>query len=90
MTALSAIARRSLCGLIRLYQWLISPLLPASCRYLPGCSEYAAEAVMRHGALRGGWLATRRILRCHPWGGSGLDPVPDCPAGRRPKPQLDA
>lgn len=63
-------------ALIRGYQLLISPLLPASCRYLPSCSAYAAEALALHGPFRGGWLALRRILRCHPWGGSGFDPVP--------------
>jgi len=68
-------------GLIRLYQLLISPLLPPGCRYLPSCSEYAAEAIERHGAARGSWLALKRLLRCHPWGGSGYDPVPPaaCP-----------
>jgi putative membrane protein insertion efficiency factor len=67
-------------GLIRAYQLLISPLLLPSCRYLPSCSNYAAEAIARHGALRGGWLAVKRLLRCHPWGGSGYDPVPpSCP-----------
>jgi putative membrane protein insertion efficiency factor len=59
-----------------IYQKAISPLLPASCRYVPTCSQYAVEAVMKHGIFRGGWLALRRILRCHPWGGSGYDPVP--------------
>ncbi len=63
-------------ALIRGYQLLISPLLPASCRYLPSCSAYAAEALELHGPAKGGWLAVRRILRCHPWGGSGFDPVP--------------
>lgn len=63
-------------SLIRAYQLLISPLLLPSCRYLPSCSEYAAEAIQTHGSLRGGWLALRRLLRCHPWGGSGYDPVP--------------
>lgn len=84
MSALSAIARRTVCGLIRLYQWVISPVLPPSCRYAPSCSHYAVEAVARHGALRGGWLAVRRILRCHPWGGAGFDPVPDLRAKPRP------
>ena len=82
MTAISAIGRAALCGLIRFYQWVISPLLGCNCRYLPSCSHYALEAVQRHGALRGAWLAMRRILRCHPWGGQGLDPVPDMPGPR--------
>ncbi len=64
-------------GLIRIYQWVISPLFPKSCRFAPSCSEYAAEAIRRHGMLSGGWLGLRRILRCHPWGGDGYDPVPD-------------
>lgn len=63
-------------GLIRAYQWVVSPIMGPRCRYLPTCSEYAAEAVARHGSLRGGWLAVKRIGRCHPWGGSGYDPVP--------------
>jgi putative membrane protein insertion efficiency factor len=64
-------------GLIRGYQLLISPVLGPSCRYLPSCSDYAAEAIQRHGALAGGWLALKRLARCHPWGGSGYDPVPE-------------
>ena len=63
-------------GLVRLYQLLVSPLLPPRCRYLPTCSDYALEALATHGAARGSWLAARRLLRCHPWGGSGYDPVP--------------
>jgi putative membrane protein insertion efficiency factor len=63
-------------GLILLYKLLVSPLLPPRCRFLPTCSDYALEAVARHGALKGSWLAARRLLRCHPWGGSGYDPVP--------------
>ncbi len=64
-------------GLIRCYQLFISPVLGPSCRYLPSCSDYAAEAIERHGALAGTWLALRRLARCHPWGGSGYDPVPE-------------
>ena len=58
------------------YQLLISPLLPPSCRYLPSCSDYAIEAIGRHGTLAGLGLALRRLARCHPWGGDGYDPVP--------------
>lgn len=61
---------------IRGYQLFISPILPGSCRYLPSCSEYTMQAIAEHGALRGGWLGFRRILRCNPWGGWGHDPVP--------------
>lgn len=63
-------------GVIRAYQLLVSPVLPRSCRYYPSCSHYAAEAVERHGPGRGSLLAARRLLRCHPWGGAGYDPVP--------------
>lgn len=69
--------RRLVWGLIRGYQLFISPVLPMSCRYAPSCSAYAAEAVQKHGVLRGGGLALKRILRCHPWGGWGYDPVPE-------------
>lgn len=61
---------------IRFYQRYISPLTPPACRFTPTCSQYAIEAIQEHGALKGSWLAVRRILRCHPWGGSGYDPVP--------------
>lgn len=65
-----------LVGLVRGYQLFVSPLLPASCRYFPSCSQYAVEALTRHGALRGGWLALRRLGRCHPFQPGGYDPVP--------------
>lgn len=61
---------------VRFYQLAISPLLPPSCRYVPTCSQYTIEALRKHGPVKGLWLAVRRILRCHPWGGSGYDPVP--------------
>jgi putative membrane protein insertion efficiency factor len=67
---------RLLRGLVRGYQLLLRPWLPPACRYQPTCSEYALEALQAHGAVRGTWLATRRICRCHPWGGTGHDPVP--------------
>ncbi|MGI9435256.1 MAG: membrane protein insertion efficiency factor YidD [Geminicoccaceae bacterium] len=60
------------------YRWLISPLIGPRCRYLPTCSDYALDALTQHGAIRGGWLAIRRISRCHPFGGQGFDPVPGC------------
>ena len=61
---------------IRFYQRFISPLTPPSCRFTPTCSQYAVEALRKHGPLKGLWLAVKRLLRCHPWGGSGYDPVP--------------
>ena len=63
-------------GAVRLYQLVLSPLMAPNCRHLPTCSEYAIEALREHGVLRGGWLAVRRIARCHPFGSSGFDPVP--------------
>jgi putative membrane protein insertion efficiency factor len=62
--------------LLRFYQVLISPVFRGSCRHMPSCSEYACEAVERHGATRGLWLSLRRLTRCHPLGSSGYDPVP--------------
>jgi len=62
---------------IYFYRYAISPLKSPSCRYTPTCSEYAVQAVKKHGPLKGLWLAIRRILSCHPWGGSGYDPVPE-------------
>lgn len=61
---------------IRFYQGAISPHFPAACRYQPTCSQYAVEAIQKYGAIKGGLLAAKRIGRCHPWGGSGYDPVP--------------
>ena len=82
MTALTALGRGFLCCLIRTYQWVISPLLPGCCRFYPTCSSYAIDAINTHGALRGFWLAARRMLHCNPWGGAGFDPVPDPVASR--------
>lgn len=62
--------------LVRAYRLLLSPLLPPSCRFHPSCSAYADEAIARHGAWRGGWLAARRLCRCGPWHPGGFDPVP--------------
>ena len=67
---------RVLTAPILFYQRFISPLTPPACRFTPTCSQYALEAIRKHGPLKGGWLAVRRILRCHPWGGYGYDPVP--------------
>jgi uncharacterized protein len=68
--------RRVLIAVIRAYQYLLSPWWGSQCRFTPTCSHYAIEALERHGALGGGWLAARRILRCHPWSAGGYDPVP--------------
>ncbi len=68
--------RAALVALVRAYQLLVSPLLPPSCRFHPSCSAYAAEALRRHGAARGSWLAVKRLARCHPFCEGGLDPVP--------------
>ena len=76
MSAPPGLLARALLVLIRAYQLVLSPVLPPSCRFEPSCSRYAQEAVRTHGALRGGWLTVRRIVRCRPGGGSGYDPVP--------------
>jgi len=76
MVSLRLTPRHLVAGLIRGYQVIVSPLLPPSCRFTPSCSQYALEAVNRHGALRGGWLAVRRLARCHPFHPGGFDPVP--------------
>jgi putative membrane protein insertion efficiency factor len=62
--------------LIKIYQLFISPLTPATCRYQPSCSNYSVEALKKYGLFKGSWLSLKRILSCHPWGGSGHDPVP--------------
>ncbi len=72
-------SRKFIIGAIRLYQAGLSPLLPGSCRFMPTCSEYAAQAIERFGAWKGSLLAAKRLLRCHPLGGKGFDPVPTDP-----------
>jgi putative membrane protein insertion efficiency factor len=73
-----SLAAHAAIGAVRVYQWTIRPLIGASCRFFPSCSDYAIEAIRGHGALRGGWLAVRRIVRCNPWHAGGYDPVPGC------------
>jgi uncharacterized protein len=68
--------RAALIALLRVYKVVLSPLFPGACRFVPSCSDYAALAIREHGAIRGLWLATRRLARCHPYGGSGIDAVP--------------
>jgi putative membrane protein insertion efficiency factor len=68
--------KKLLISLLRAYQYAISPLLGRNCRYFPSCSEYAVEAVQKHGAIKGGWLGAKRVCRCHPWHPGGYDPVP--------------
>lgn len=65
--------------LFKVYYWVISPLLGNRCRFAPSCSEYAHQALEHHGTVAGLWLTTKRLCRCHPWGGHGFDPVPDKP-----------
>jgi putative membrane protein insertion efficiency factor len=74
---LQEVPARAVAGLFRLWQVTFSVVLPPSCRFTPSCSHYGIEALRRHGLLAGLWLAAARIARCHPWGGSGHDPVPD-------------
>ncbi len=81
---------RGLVLLIRGYQRAVSPLLPPACRFTPSCSSYGVEAIQVHGAARGSWLALRRLLRCHPWGGSGYDPVPPRKDARPPSVDADS
>ncbi|MET0294972.1 MAG: membrane protein insertion efficiency factor YidD [Phenylobacterium sp.] len=68
--------RTCVSGALRAWKLTLSPLIGPACRFAPTCSEYAAEALVSHGPWRGGWLAARRLCRCHPWGGAGYDPVP--------------
>ncbi len=77
MSFLKKILALPFIGLVRFYQAAISPYTPASCRYVPTCSSYALEALQKHGVFKGGFLALKRIFSCHPWGGSGYDPVPE-------------
>lgn len=77
-------------GLIRLYQLTISPLLGPVCRFYPSCSRYGYEAVRVHGAVRGSYLAARRLLRCHPWNPGGVDPVPPARGSAPSKPTTPA
>jgi uncharacterized protein len=73
---MKSLLAKPLIWLVRGYQLLISPFVPPSCRFHPTCSHYAIEALRKHGALKGAWLAVRRIVRCHPWHPGGHDPVP--------------
>jgi hypothetical protein len=70
---------------VRAYRYFISPLLGNHCRYTPSCSEYALEALQRHGALQGSWLSARRLSRCHPWHAGGYDPIPEAGPGSSTK-----
>ncbi|GAB2799412.1 membrane protein insertion efficiency factor YidD [Halomonas shantousis] len=78
MNLVRSILAGSLIGLVKSYQYLISPILGPRCRFWPSCSQYAVEAINEHGPLRGSWLSLRRILKCHPWHPGGVDPVPPC------------
>jgi len=69
-------AKQLLVGLIKLYQWCLSPFFASSCRFYPSCSSYAVQAINKHGALKGSFLSVRRLGRCHPWHEGGHDPVP--------------
>lgn len=73
----ASLLTRTLIGGVRIYRRGISPFLPPSCRFEPTCSAYAVEALQKHGAAHGSWLTLRRLARCHPFGGSGYDPVPE-------------
>lgn len=81
--------RRLLLGLIRLYQLLLSPLLGTNCRFQPTCSNYASQAIKRFGALKGGYLSFRRLIKCHPFHEGGFDPVPELAEENQPKSYKD-
>ena len=83
LTTVMRLPRLVAMGLIRIYQILVSPLLGGNCRFLPSCSQYAMEALDRHGLFRGGWLAIKRLGRCHPFRPGGYDPVPSLSGERR-------
>jgi putative membrane protein insertion efficiency factor len=82
-TSLSTVPARAVLAVLRFYRMAISPVRPPACRYTPSCSAYAVEAIERFGVLRGGWLAMRRLLRCHPFHRGGHDPVPEHVGSRR-------
>jgi uncharacterized protein len=84
MPLISKVLRFVLLALFKLWQWTFSAILPPSCRFSPSCSAYAVEAVRIHGPFYGLWLTLKRLARCHPWGGSGYDPVPLCRPRRKP------
>lgn len=88
---MASLPQRVALALIRAYQLLIAPMFAGSCRFIPSCSNYATEAVGRFGVIKGTWLALRRLSRCHPLGGHGLDPVPAFapPMRRHGKPQRE-
>lgn len=77
MEIISKIFSYVLIDLVKLYQYTMSPLMGDVCRFKPSCSNYMIEAITKHGVIKGVWLGTKRIFRCHPWGGKGYDPVPD-------------
>lgn len=87
---LGKLLAKPLLGLVWLYRYTISPLLGEPCRFQPSCSEYAVDALRRYGGFKGGWLMLKRIARCHPWGGSGYDPVPGSEPDSDPEAGADA
>ncbi len=76
ISAIRRLPALTLCAAIRVYQLVIAPMLGPRCRFLPSCSAYAAEAIIRHGAANGAWMSAKRLARCHPWCDGGFDPVP--------------